>query len=137
FVQSYGIFSRATDVRGFQLPCPKLCVARWLVEEVARAGAPREQIEHVPYGLDHARFRVTDAIAGRPPRISMLYNAHPLKGAALGIKAIELVRLRMPEVEAVLFGTKEPAHEIPSGIAFVQDPPRDVLVRDVYNGSSV
>jgi glycosyltransferase involved in cell wall biosynthesis len=137
FVQAYGIVPTDVDHRAFRTRCPKVCIARWLVDAVVGAGAPREQAAYVPYGLDHVVFRVTRPIAGRPPRVAMLYHAHPIKAAPVGLAAIAEAQRRVPGLEAVVFASKDPIHAMPAGVEFVKLPSRELLVDDIYNGSQV
>jgi glycosyltransferase involved in cell wall biosynthesis len=137
FVQASGIFPPDVDQRAFRTPCPKVCIARWLVDEVTVAGAAPSEVGYVPYGLDHATFRVTCPIDQRPARVAMLYHAHPIKGAGAGLAAIAEARRRVPGLQAVVFGSKEPADPIPAGIPYVLLPSRTLLVDDIYNGSGV
>ncbi len=137
FVQAYGIFTPEVDERAFRSAAPKVCIARWLADVVLERGVPPEDVEYIPYGLDHDTFRLTREIAGRPPQVAMLYNAHPLKGARYGLAALQEVRRRIGDVRVVLFGNKEPPDSLPEGFRYITLPPRDVLVNDIYNGSRV
>jgi glycosyltransferase involved in cell wall biosynthesis len=137
FVQGYGIFSRQADQHAFRAPCPKVCVARWLVDVLLDHGVPQDQIEYVPYGLDHETFRMVQPIAGRSMQVAMLYNAHPIKGAKFGLAAIEEVHRRVPELRAVVFGNADPAISMPASVRFVKLPPRRMLVEEIYNASRV
>jgi glycosyltransferase involved in cell wall biosynthesis len=137
FVQGFGIFSARVDDQAFHAPLPKICIARWLVDVLRDKGIPPQQITYIPYGLDHTVFRLVRAIDDRPRRVAMLYNSHPIKGAKFGFAALEEIQRRMPDVEAVAFGNKDPVHRVPDGITFVKLPPRSVLVDDIYNGSQV
>jgi glycosyltransferase involved in cell wall biosynthesis len=137
FVQGFGIFPSQVDERAFRGPFPKVCIARWLAGVLRDKGVPPRQIEYVPYGLDHATFRLVRALDDRPLQVAMLYNAHPIKGAQFGLAAIEEVRRRIPEVRGVAFGNKDPVHPMPDGVTFVKLPPRRFLVDEIYNGSRV
>jgi L-malate glycosyltransferase len=137
FVQGFGIFPSDVDDRAFRAPFPKICIARWLVDVVVGKGVAPDQVAYVPYGLDHSSFRLVRPIEHRPQQVAMLYNAHPIKGANFGLKAIEEVQRRMPDVRAVVFGNQDPVHRLSPGVTFVKLPPRRVLVEEIYNGSSV
>ncbi len=137
FVQAYGIFPPEVEARAFRAPYPKVCIASWLVKVLREKGIPSEQLEYIPYGLDHDAYRLTRPIKDRPMQIAMLYNAHPIKGAKFGLEAIEEVRRRRPDVRAVLFGNKDFDREIPDGVSYRKLPPREVLVDQIYNTSRV
>jgi glycosyltransferase involved in cell wall biosynthesis len=116
---------------------PKVCVAKWLIDVGRQAGIPDDQLVHVPYGIQHDVFRLTAPIEGRPLQVSMLYHPHPHKGARFGIDALEEVKRRIPDLQAMVFGTKNPEPPVPKWITYVRSPDRQVLVRDIYNRSRV
>ena len=119
----------------WRLDLRKVAIAEWLVDVALTLGAG--DIVRIPNGLDHERFRVTRALADRPPRVAMLWSPSPVKGGADGIRALERARRAVPELEAVLFGVRPRPRGLPSWIEHVQDPPQERLVEDVYNRSSV
>ena len=135
-VQGYGIFGQALEVRAYRYPCPKICVAGWLVEVGRELGVPDDQLVHVPYGLDHETYRVVRPPEERPRRVSMVYARNEAKGAALGIDALVEVQRRVADLEVVLFGTLEPTHDIPATFRYRVRPARDEIV-EIYNTSSV
>jgi glycosyltransferase involved in cell wall biosynthesis len=137
FVQAFRYLAPHIEAAAIRTPCPKLCVAHWMIDSLRKEGIPEEQLTFVPYGLDHAAYRLTRPIEDRPPQVTMLYNPHPVKGAQFGLDAIAEVRRRRPDVGAVVFGNREPLVEMPPGVAYVQSPPREVLVDVIYNRSSV
>ena len=137
FVQAYGIYPATVDARAFRAPFPKIYIARWLRRVLEEISVPPEQLEYVPYGLDHETFRLTRPIADRPQQVAMLFNSHPIKGANFGLAAIEAAQRRIPELRAVLFGNKDSAVPMPRGVRYVKLPSRNVLVDEIYNGSRV
>jgi glycosyltransferase involved in cell wall biosynthesis len=137
FVQAYKYLAPHIEEEAIRTPCPKICIAHWMVDALAEQGVPRAQLAFVPYGLDHAAYRLVRPISDRPLQISMLYNAHPVKGARFGVAAIEEVQRRVPGTSAVVFSNKDPAEPLPPSIEFVNSPPKDFLVEQIYNGSRV
>ena len=71
YVQGIRMFDAAYEARALRTPCLKVCVARWLVDEVALLGVPREQLTCVRYGMDHRRFRLTAPIDPRPRQVAI------------------------------------------------------------------
>ena len=132
-VQGFEMFPKEMEREIFRSACLKVCVASWLVQVAAEYGVPPDQLVHVPYGIDHDTFRVTNALDARPVEVGMLYNSHLAKGWITGRQALELVHERRPEMRAVVFGTEVPDEVLPSWITFVFDPAPQVLVDDVYN----
>lgn len=137
FVQGYRMLDQGQELAGYQAPCPKICIAGWLVEVGRSLGVPDAQLVHIPYGLDHDQFRVTRPIEPRSPRLSFCYNPHPQKGGALALAVLEAVKAKVPHLEATVFGSKPPTEPLPGWISFRTDPPRRELVDEVYNSSSV
>lgn len=136
FVQGTMTGQAAQELR-MRNPCPKLCVARWLVELGASSGVPIEQLVHLPCGINPQKYRVRRPISSRSAQVAMLYHPHPLKGARTGLAALELVRDVIPELRAVLFGTSMPVEALPPWVDFMLSPPQDVIVDRIYNETSV
>jgi glycosyltransferase involved in cell wall biosynthesis len=136
-IRGYGIYGKATDEGSYNAPYPKVVPARWLVDVGRKMGVPEHEIVLVPNGMDHAKYRLTRPIEGRPPRVSMVYRSHRTKGAKFGLHALAQLEKRVPEVSAIVFGNKEPEHEIAPWITYRQDPPQREIVDDIYNGSAV
>ena len=137
FVQAYNYLPRHIEEGTFRTPCPKICIARWMVAALEREGVPAAQVSYLPLGLDRDAYRLVQPIANRPLQVTMLYNSHPAKGARFGIEAIQAVQRRLPEVRAVVFSNKDPDAPIPDGITFVTSPSREFLVEEIYNRSRV
>jgi glycosyltransferase involved in cell wall biosynthesis len=137
FVQAAGILMPSDEEAIYAVPYPKICTSSWLRRVAIENGVPPEQAFHVPYGMHHDRYRLIRPIAGRPPRVAMLANPHPVKGARLGLAALRRVRQLRPEVEVVLFGNTGGFDELGDEISFVEDPEPATLVDEVYNGSRV
>jgi len=136
-IQGFEMLFEEIERASFRTPCLKVCVAGWLVGAGMRYGAPEEQLVHVPMGLDHDLFRVVEPIETRPLQVGLLFNAHPAKGFAVGLRALELVHARMPEMRAIIFGTQRPLQPLPEWVTFLEDPLPDTVVRDVYNRCAV
>lgn len=136
-VQGLDMFPPAMEQAVFRTPCLKVCVASWLVEAGARYGCPAEQLVHVPMGIDHTRFRSTRPAEARDVHVAMLYHDHQAKGWVPGKQALELVRASVPDLTAVVFGTKRPPEQLPEWITFILDPSPEALVRDVYGRCQV
>lgn len=113
----------------------KIVIAKWLMEVGEKLGATG--MVHIPNAIDHSKFKITRPIEGRPKRVAMLYSEALWKGSDDGIKALQIAKERVPELEAVLFGTPPRGNIIPKWIEYHQDPPQRLLVEEIYNGSSI
>jgi L-malate glycosyltransferase len=136
-IQGYRMLGYGVERHAFGAPCPKVCVAGWLVDVGRDLGVPADELVHVPIGIHHDTYRLTRPIAGRPLRISYCYNSHPTKGAELAIDVISEVTRALPDVEVVAFGAHPPEHALPPGVTYVRQPSPRELVDDIYNTSRV
>ncbi len=136
FLQALGIFPQETEVRALQGSGPKVSVAAWIARNLARAGLPAAQVAHVPNGIDHRTFRAAQPIEGRPRRVAMNFNPHPLKNMDGGIAALERIERELG-VPAVLFGTRFPATRPTGEMRFVHAPQQRQLADEILSGSSV
>jgi glycosyltransferase involved in cell wall biosynthesis len=118
----------------WRLPLERIVLARWLEQLGEQLGGPAHRIPG--WGADLAAFQLRTPIAERLPRVAMLHSTAPVKGAAVGLRALQLAHEVRPQLQAVLFGTRPRPADLPAWIDYHQDPPRQVLVEDIYNGSS-
>lgn len=136
-IQGYEMLSPETERRAFQAPCPKVCVAEWLVEIGRGFGVPDAQLVHIPIGLRHEKYRLSRPISNRPPRVSFCYSSHSKKNAALAFDVLVAVKRVVPELEATVFGALPPSHDRPEWVTQLTDPSQTELVDDIYNASRV
>jgi glycosyltransferase involved in cell wall biosynthesis len=136
-VQGWKMLADEIERHAYEAPCPKICVAGWLVEVGRQLGVPATELIHVPIGIHHDTYRLTRPIAERPPRLSFCYSAHPQKDPQLAIDVIREVKRKVPGAEVVAFGAQPPEHSLPPWVTFVRQPPADQLVDEVYNTSRV
>jgi glycosyltransferase involved in cell wall biosynthesis len=119
----------------WRLPLRKIFIAPWLEARALEMGL--QDVHRVAGAIDLDRFRVTRPIEGRPHRAVMLHSGWSWKGVDDGIAALEIARQSVPDLEAVLFGTAPRPPDLPNWIDYVQDPPQDRLIDELYNASSV
>jgi glycosyltransferase involved in cell wall biosynthesis len=136
-IQGYKMLGDEIEHRAFRAPCPKVCVAGWLIDAGRNLGVPADELVHVPVGIHHDRYRTTRPLATRPLRVSFCYSAHAQKGSALAVDVVTRVKAAVPAVDVVAFGVVPPEDDLPDWITFVQRPPVEQLVDDIYNTSSV
>lgn len=118
----------------WRAPLHKIVIARWLAERAEQLGAGPVTV--IPNAIDTDVFRPTASLE-RPPRVVMLHSSAPIKGADVGVAALERAKQAAPELEAVLFGVRPRPRSLPAWIEYVENPPVEVLVRDVYNRGSI
>ena len=137
FVQGHGIFHPAIEDALYQVPCPKVCVSRWLVDVGKEKDVRAEELVYIPNGLDHEKYRLGRPLAGRPPLVSFAYRSNPHTGPEEGLAVLAQVKTRLEEVEATVFSAAPPAHDTAPWMTVVTDPPQDVIVNEIYNRSRV
>jgi glycosyltransferase involved in cell wall biosynthesis len=137
FIQAYMILPQDYDRSLYREPCPKICIARWLVDVAVRFGVPEHQLIHVPYGLDHDKYRLMAPIEDRPPQVAMCYSSHYTKGPKHGLEALAEAKRRFPELRAVLFGAMDSFEPTAAWMTYHLSPDQDVIVKDVYNRSRI
>jgi glycosyltransferase involved in cell wall biosynthesis len=136
-VQGYRMLDAGWELEGYRYPAPKVCVARWLVDVGLSLGVDAEQLWHVPLGLDHELFARHAGDDDRPYDVAMLYHPHEQKGGDVGLRALDEVRRRRPDVRAVVFGRARPPAPLPAGTDFLFAPDQRTLVDRVYNATRV
>ena len=115
-IQGWGMLGAALEAAVYHSPCPKVCVATWLVDKARAIDVPERELVHVPVGLRTEKYRLRRPIAPRPPRIAYCYSAHPQKGPDLAFEVLEAVHRAVPEAEITMFSAVAPEHPIPDWI---------------------
>ena len=124
---------RARVIATWKAPLEKIVIARWLADFAAELG---QGVAYIPNGLDFEQFGVDVPIDARgPSRVAMLYHDAEWKGSREGLQALELLKLRYPDLKAELFGVPE-APPLPDWIAYHRNPPQAEL-RAIYNRASI
>jgi glycosyltransferase involved in cell wall biosynthesis len=147
-VQGYRMIDPGLEHQLITAPCPKMCVARWLIDVATDLGVPPEQLWHTPYGIDHDLFAPRIPQDRRTIDVAMLYHAHPEKGWGVAVAAVEEVRRRRPDLRVVAFGMippsvpeayglKRPSEPLPEWAEFVTAPSHRQLADEVYNATRV
>ncbi len=121
----------------WRAPLHKVVIAKWLYDVALALGVSPDEIAHIPNGINHKVFHLTEPIEKRAPTIAMLFSELEWKGSAEGVKALEAVKERLPSVQAMLFGVKPRPRWLPRWIRYVADPPQSFLVDQIYNRSSI
>jgi glycosyltransferase involved in cell wall biosynthesis len=120
----------------WRMPLHKVVSSGWL-KSIGVAFGEEERLTHIPYGVELEIFRLDVPMADRHPmRVGMLAHHLPSKGMVYGITALESVRAKLPDVQAVAFGTRSRPTTLPSWIEYVKNPTRQDLAR-LYNSLSV
>ncbi len=137
FIQGYENWDTEDEkiITTFKLPIKKIVVSTWLEKMLLNLN--EKAIACIPNGLDFKVFKITKPIENRfPGRIGMCYSVYNWKGSKDGIRALEIVKQRFPEVQAVFFSVCPRNPEIPSWIEYWRNPSPSHLL-DIYNSCSI
>lgn len=136
-IQGFDIFYVELERDAFRRPGLRVCVASWLFDVAWHFGVDPEHCALVSYGIDHRKFRVRSAIEERAKVVGILYNPHPAKGWATGLRALQVARQAVPDLEVLAFGATSPPEALPDWISYTCDPAPRVLVDEIYNQCQV
>jgi L-malate glycosyltransferase len=138
FFQHYETWSGPKEIvdATWRMPFKKIVISKWLKNIGESLGAT--EMHYIPNGLDFSHFRLITSIENRPKRISMMFSDAEWKGGKEGLSALLIAKEKFPELKAILWGVGKRPSEIPKWIEFIQNPGQeDVLVKDIYNNSSI
>jgi glycosyltransferase involved in cell wall biosynthesis len=137
FIQGAHMLPEDIERAAYRLRGPKVCVSRWLVDVGLRYGVPKEQLWHVPLGLDHELFRTYTPQKERHYDVALVHHTHATKGWHMGLLALLEVRRRRPGLRVAIFGGGGVPESLEDWMDFYDYPHHDVLVDQVYNASRV
>lgn len=136
FIQGYENW-RMTDKQlreTYHYDCVKIVVSKWLGRILEEEGI---DYKLVPNGFPKNDFYVDTPIEKRNKYVvSMLYHQASMKNSAMGIKALELVRQRYPQLQVNLFGVYEAPGNLPKWITYYKNPSKE-LHNWINNESSI
>jgi len=121
----------------WRAPMHKVVISGWLREKGIELGVHPDGMTLIPNAIDHDRFKVSEPLERRPPRVSMMFSRHEVKGVSDGIRALELARQAYPGMQALLFGIGDRPDSLPPWIEYVKNPPQSVLIGEIYNKSKI
>ncbi|MEQ8841485.1 MAG: glycosyltransferase family 4 protein [Acidimicrobiales bacterium] len=130
-IQGHRMLSEEWERRAFRGPGPKICVASWLQDVGEAYGVRRDQLHHVPPGLDHERFRRTTPLTDRAIDVAMLHHPHREKDWPTAQAMLVELRERRPETRVVVFG-RSLDDRIPAGVETVDSPDHRRLAEEIY-----
>ena len=119
----------------WKFPMKKIVISNWLYDIGINLGIPKNQIKHIPNGINLKKFIITENIEARPKKIAMLYHNANWKGSKDGLKALQIAKKEHPDLKAILFGIFKPS-KFPEWIEFVENPSQENLIK-IYNECSI
>jgi glycosyltransferase involved in cell wall biosynthesis len=126
---------RALVDETWRMPMQKIVIARWLLDLGKSIGA--QSLTHVPNGIDHKQYQITQSIEGRPRQVVMMCSHVGFKRSRDGVAALQLAKNEFPDLRVVLFGNSYRPAWVPEWMSYEENPPQRRIVQDLYNGSSI
>jgi glycosyltransferase involved in cell wall biosynthesis len=105
----------------WRLPLRKIVIASWL-KELAEREFGEQVYALIPNGVNLSQFWNDHKAYHSPPCIGMMYHQAEWKGATDGLRALEIVHQRYPEVRVGLFGVHRPTFPLPRYVEFHHQP---------------
>lgn len=133
-IQGYEIWwggeaHRARVHAALRLPNSKIAISTSLKRDIECA-LGEQNITVLPNAIDLQRFNAPPRQRGTPPRVGFIYAANsPFKGVDRALKAIEIARQALPQLQVCAFGTQQPTADLPlpPGTCYWMSPPQDQL----------
>lgn len=136
-IQGHEVWQGSEDLveATWRSPLHKVVVAKWLKELGEKLGC--QNLVYIPNAINHEIHRLTRPIEGRPRQIAMTFSTVPVKGSADGIRALEIVKRRFPDLKAVFFSTSRAQSSIPEWVEYYRNPPQDFIANQILGSSSI
>lgn len=138
FLQHYETWDGPTERvdATWKMPLKKIVVSSWL-KAIAEDRFKEEVAGPLIYGVDTEEFFPLETMRSEPMTVGMLYHVADWKGTADGLRAIELVQQKHPDLKLIMFGAYEPQpDELPAYATMHYRPTRSSL-HQLYNQCDV
>ncbi len=121
----------------YYLPLKKITISNWLVDTMANVYGDTN-VALVHNSVDMGQFFAPARQKQKKPTIGFLYSSTHFKGVDISLRAIEIVRKKIPDLKLQIFGSGQPVPQLPlpEGTTYQQNPPQDQL-RDIYAACDV
>lgn len=140
FVQHHEVHNPPYAEKGaasYRLPLRKIVVSSWL-RDVMESEYGDADVPVVPNAVDHEQFQFQPRGKRDAPTVSLMYSGKLFKGLDTSLKALDIVRARLPDLSILAFGTIDPLGRLPlpEGTTYVKSPPQDEIPQ-IYGASDV
>lgn len=132
--EAWGGITSEQVIATYHYPLKKIVVARWL-EHIVSANA--EKCSLIFNGFDFEYFKYTYPIQNRNRlNVCMLYHYVEAKGCADGFQALDIVKVKYPDLRVNIFGVPPRPKELPDWYYYYQQPDKETHNR-LYNESAI
>lgn len=135
FVQGHEVFPFLPvhiSAGTYYLPLRKIVVSGWL-RDIMRDRYGDSDVDLVPNAVDRKLFFAEPREKNDIPTVGLLYGRGHPKGTDISLRALEIVRRRVPSVRIVAFGAEPVSRQmrLPAGSQFFLRPDQTRL-KDIY-----
>ena len=138
FVQGHEVYL-ASDAQAsrttYRLPIKKIVVSKWLADIMASEYGD-DDVRIVHNSVDHEQFQAPARGKQARPTVGFLYSTAEVKGIDTVVKAVGILRQRIPDLRVVCFGSQRPNIDLDSIAEFSFDPPQQ-SIKDIYASCDV
>ncbi|MBU1177601.1 glycosyltransferase family 4 protein [Patescibacteria group bacterium] len=117
-------------------PLHKIVIANWLYQLGLKLGVAPADITRIPNGIDLKKWRLTNNIEERQPRVAMQYHSAEWKGCPDGLEALEIAKKQHPDLQAIFFSAYPKPKNMPSWVEYHHKPSQIKLV-EIYNNARI
>jgi len=112
------------------LPLKKITIAGWLVDTMAELYGDTH-VGLVPNAVDTGQFNAPAREKNPRPRVGLMYSPITFKGLDVMLEAIRVARARLPDLEVIAFGKRdpEPGFPLPAGTSYHRSPSQEEIPR--------
>jgi len=136
FIQDYENWSMPDEeVRAtYQYPMRKVTISNWLHSIISGVNAECDLVHN---GFDFNYFQLTIPIYQKNKyRLTMMYNPGKRKGCVYGLKALDIVKKEIPQLQVTLFSTFPRPSFLPDWYTYFRCPDRNTHNR-INNEASI
>jgi glycosyltransferase involved in cell wall biosynthesis len=121
----------------WRLPIHKIVISKWLAE-LARDKFGDPFVSHVPNSVDMKLFNAPPRGRQKRPTVGLLYNPLWFKGCSVALKAIDIARRQIPDLQLIAFGQDplRPGLSLPPGAQYLIKPSQE-SIKDIYGQCDV
>jgi glycosyltransferase involved in cell wall biosynthesis len=131
------VFNQTTPSRAmntWKFPYYKIVISRWL-EQIARNRG--ESCTYIPNAINFNEFTVEVPIDKRNAKTVCLINSGDIfKGTSDGLKALRIVKEKVPDVSVIMFGVGPEPDIFPLRVRYCQNPTIH-QIKNIFNESSI
>ncbi len=121
--------------KAYNIPVPLITVSTWTHETLNQLGFTNT--ENVHNGIDTSRFQSRMCLEDRSLSVCMNYVDKSIKDSETGVRAIEIARKMVPNLQIRIFGPNPQKPNLPFPFLYFSRISEKQLVDNVYNQSRV